>query len=272
MIALLMGIFVASLAGSLHCAGMCGALATVSCTGCRAARQGIAAIAVYHMARGSAYAMAGAIAGSVGGALDHGGELMGVQRLAGIIAGVAVIIAGTALLMKHGGFATQARAPRSVERLLAAGHRAAMSVSPIPRAASIGALSVLLPCGWLWAFLAVAAGTGTALIGALAMIAFWAGSVPILSIVGLGAGRVGSIARGHVGALMGVAMVAIGLHTTLVAGVRSDAIAAHAPSLLHTAQADDRAENAGGFAEAEARVQAARDELPACCRGEEQAP
>lgn len=266
MIALFVGVFLASLAGSLHCAGMCGALAATSCTGCRAAGQSAAALAMYHLTRGAAYAAAGAIAGALGGALDLGGELIGVQRLAGIGAGVAVMLTGVALVMRHGGFAAHASVPESVERLLAAGHRAAMRVSPVPRAAAIGALSVLLPCGWLWAFVAVAAGTGSALAGTLAMIAFWAGSVPILSVVGGGAGRVSAMARGRVGALMGVAMVAIGLQTTLVAGARSESVAAHLPSLLHGS-------TGGGDADdARARLRTAREQPPACCAESENEP
>jgi len=227
---LLAGIFVASLAGSVHCAGMCGAMATVSCAGCPRARQSVSAMSSYHFARGLAYAGAGALAGGIGGVVNLGGGLLGVQRLAGVVAGLAVVLGGIALLMRHGGFAAHARAPKCVERWLATGHRTALGVAPLPRAAIIGALSVLLPCGWLWAFLAVAAGMGSAAGGALAMIAFWAGSVPILSAVGLGAGRLSHLARGRVGALMGAAMVAIGLHTAWMAAGRSEAVASMARS------------------------------------------
>ncbi|MBE7450024.1 MAG: sulfite exporter TauE/SafE family protein [Kofleriaceae bacterium] len=42
------------------------------------------------------------------------------------------------------------------------------------RAALLGLLSAALPCGWLWAFVVVAAGTGSPVGGALVMTAFWA--------------------------------------------------------------------------------------------------
>lgn len=254
MTALLLGIFVASLAGSMHCAGMCGALATVSCAGCSRAQQQLGAIGAYHLARAATYALAGAICGSVGGALDLGGGLVGVHRLAGVVAGAAVVLAGVALLMRHGGFGNRARAPRAVERLLASGHRAAMGVAPLPRGAMIGALSVMLPCGWLWAFLAVAAGTGTWIGGALAMVAFWAGSVPVLSVVGVGAGRVGALARGRVAVLMGVAMIAIGMHSAWLAGARSEAVEARRVEVTR------------------ATLEQAANEVPACCLDEEPAP
>jgi sulfite exporter TauE/SafE len=56
---------------------------------------------------------------------------------------------------------------------------------PTARAALLGLLSAALPCGWLWAFVVVAAGTGSIVGGALVMATFWLGTVPMM--VGLGA-------------------------------------------------------------------------------------
>jgi sulfite exporter TauE/SafE len=52
---------------------------------------------------------------------------------------------------------------------------------PLPvRGLTIGLLTALLPCGWLYLFALLAAGTGGALSGAILMAAFWLGSVPAL--------------------------------------------------------------------------------------------
>ncbi|HRC54941.1 MAG TPA: sulfite exporter TauE/SafE family protein [Kofleriaceae bacterium] len=48
------------------------------------------------------------------------------------------------------------------------------------RALGLGLLNAVLPCGWLWAFVALAAGTGSALLGASTMLAFWLGTMPAL--------------------------------------------------------------------------------------------
>ena len=268
MTAVLLAIFIASLAGSLHCAGMCGALATVSCAGCPRAAVGAGAIACYHLSRGVAYALAGVAAGSVGAVLNLSGELVGIQRLAGILAGVAVILTGVALLMRYGGFASQARTPRWLSGALQSSHRAALRVRPWPRAMMIGALSVALPCGWLWAFLAVAAGMGSSLGGGLAMVAFWAGSVPILSAVGLGAGRLASMGRGSVAALMGVAMVVIGLHTVSVSVQRSERVALHGVEAIRAAHRMEHGADARQqpFSAARRSLDEATEEIPACCR------
>ena len=67
---------------------------------------------------------------------------------------------------------------------------------PVARALAIGSLTALLPCGWLYLFAATAAGTGGALSGAAVMAAFWAGTVPALALVGIGARRLaGPLAR-----------------------------------------------------------------------------
>jgi uncharacterized protein len=52
---------------------------------------------------------------------------------------------------------------------------------PLPaRGLITGLLTALLPCGWLYLFALLAAGTGSALHGAIVMLAFWLGSVPAL--------------------------------------------------------------------------------------------
>jgi hypothetical protein len=53
------------------------------------------------------------------------------------------------------------------------------------RALVLGLSSTLLPCGWLYAFAALAAGTGGALAGAWLMSAFWLGSLPVMLGVGV---------------------------------------------------------------------------------------
>ncbi len=49
------------------------------------------------------------------------------------------------------------------------------------RASAIGLLTAILPCGWLFAFVIVAAGTAQPLFGALVMAVFALGSVPALA-------------------------------------------------------------------------------------------
>jgi sulfite exporter TauE/SafE len=82
---------------------------------------------------------------------------------------------------------------------------------PVVRATVVGLLSGVLPCGWLWAFVVTAAGTGHALTGAAVMAAFWAGTVPALVAVGLGSQLVGGRLRRHVPAVTAVLLVVLGV-------------------------------------------------------------
>ena len=66
---------------------------------------------------------------------------------------------------------------------------------PVWRAAAIGLASALLPCGWLYAFVVLAAGTGSASGGAALMLAFWLGTVPALLGLGLSVGRLSATLR-----------------------------------------------------------------------------
>jgi sulfite exporter TauE/SafE len=75
-------------------------------------------------------------------------------------------------------------------------HRRAMNTPPLARATTIGLLTTLLPCGWLWAFVVTAAGTASAAWGAVAMAIFWAGTLPVMVTLGAGVqGAMGTLGR-----------------------------------------------------------------------------
>ena len=63
----------------------------------------------------------------------------------------------------------------------------------MPRALLLGLSTTLVPCGWLYAFVATAAGTGSVSSALGVMLAFWAGTLPAL--VGAGLGLAGLFAR-----------------------------------------------------------------------------
>ena len=189
MLPLIASVFVASLLGSLHCAGMCGAFVAfaVGMDDPDAARQRARLHAAYNAGRLVTYITLGAIAGMVGGALDLAGSMVGVSRVAAAVAGATLILfGGTHLLRALGVRIAPVRPPRFMQSALRNAHRAAMALPPVRRSVVIGLMTTLLPCGWLYAFVAVAAGTGTAAFGALTMAVFWLGTLPVLVAVGAG--------------------------------------------------------------------------------------
>jgi sulfite exporter TauE/SafE len=144
--------------------------------------------ALHHLGRLDGEAALGAIAGALGGAVDLAGRTVEVQRVAMIIAGAVVIGAGLVALATALGWprpwlarrgATHepgGRSPRAFDVAVGRLRR----VRPGRRAAMFGAVTALLPCGWLWAFVVTSAGTGHAATGALVMAVFWAGTLPLL--------------------------------------------------------------------------------------------
>jgi sulfite exporter TauE/SafE len=210
-------IFVASLLGSLHCVGMCGGfVAMVAGTGANEGGRAAAMIA-YQSTRGLTYVLLGALAGLLGAGIERGGALLGIQQIAGPLMGVALIVlairslasrrpSGESLIVLRGPAArvgVVAKARLALARSLRErGARAA---------AAAGLLTALLPCGWLWAYLLFAAGTGTPLAGAIAMLVFWLGTIPALLGVGLLAGQLSRRLGRHAPRVTAVLMLTLGL-------------------------------------------------------------
>lgn len=189
MIALLLAVTTASLLGSAHCAGMCGPLMLIATDVLQIGASARPPRWAYHLSRGLAYATLGAIAGGLGATLDVATARTGM-KVAGIIAAAAVAFFGMVAMMSAAGAARRRSwMPPILLQLHQEFGRLIARMPPLRRAFGMGLLSVMLPCGWLYAFVAVAAGTGSPVEGALVMAAFWVGTVPALVIVGLGARR-----------------------------------------------------------------------------------
>ena len=209
MTALFVTVLVASLTGSLHCAGMCGPFVAfaVGTEGSQAGR-----VAAYHGGRLCSYAGLGLLAGLVGSALDFGGTVVGIQRLAMVIAGAAMVLFGVVSLLRLAGARIgPARPPKFLREISGRVHRRLTGVAPLPRALAIGLASTLLPCGWLYAFVVTAAGSGSPWSGAAMMTAFWLGTLPVLTALGVLARRLAGPALRFVPALTAVALVLVGL-------------------------------------------------------------
>jgi sulfite exporter TauE/SafE len=254
-VATLAAVLAASLLGSLHCAGMCGALVAFA-VGDPAvtSRSGRAALhAAYHGGRLASYAVLGALCGLVGAAVDLGGSMVGLNRLAAVVAGAMMVAVGVVALLHWRGFRLKwPAAAGRLGRLVVLAQRAALGLRPFPRALVIGLLTALLPCGWLYAFAIVAAGTGSALWGGAVMAAFWAGTVPVLACVGVGVQTLSATLGRRVPLVTALVLVALGLVTIL----GRSAIDARAMDLPAAATSDDPA----------GQIETIRQTPPPCCR------
>ena len=193
---LALAVLAASLVGSPHCAGMCGPFVCFYAGADPSRATGRAHLA-YNAGRLVSYVALGALAGALGAGLDAAGRLAGAGRLAAVLAGALMVGWGLArLALLRGVRLLPSGAPAAQRRWLGGLLQAQRARPPVVRAAATGLLTTLLPCGWLYAFVVTAAGTGSAGQGALVMLVFWLGTLPMLVALGVGAQRLaGPLAR-----------------------------------------------------------------------------
>ena len=128
MTALFLAVLAASLLGSSHCAGMCGAFVLFAVATPDDApsvwRSRAMLNAAYNLGRLVTYSLLGAVAGLLGAGLDLGGSMVGVQRTAAVVAGAMMIGFGVvALLRTRGVKLSRVRVPGFIVRTVAAGHK-----------------------------------------------------------------------------------------------------------------------------------------------------
>lgn len=215
MIALLTSVFVASLLGSAHCAGMCGPLVVCSGGGRDATRrQRAGAMVAYQLGRLTIYCIIGALAGLLGRGISESGALFGLQRAAVWLAGSLLIGVGLLEVCRVRGYWTpRLQMPNRMVQLLATAHRKSMKLNPASRAATVGLMSGLMPCGWLYAFALSAAATARIDLAVLVMAVFWAGSVPMLALIALGSSAFFTRLMKRVPYATAIALIAAGLFT-----------------------------------------------------------
>jgi sulfite exporter TauE/SafE len=190
---------VAGLAGSLHCIGMCGPIlfSFSQVLEDAARRRGEPRpslqldFAWYHAGRIWTYGVLGLLAGWAGHGLRATSAHFGWQRPLAVALGVVVILSGLALLGVIPGLrflgapkGCEVGRPRGPSWLLAMLHAPGW----LPRLL-LGAAMGLLPCGLVYAMLAVAATLPSPAHAALGMVVFGLGTLPSLSAV-LVAGRI----------------------------------------------------------------------------------
>lgn len=188
----------ASLIGSLHCVGMCGPFAIMA-THPRSGNQGSSyrRVAGYHLGRLTTYILLGTLAGIAGALVNSAGHTMGMSQTAARVVGLLMVFFGMGRLismvqMRSRAVSHSSWLQRWTQSILAIGKRM-QPASPVNRAYVIGLITTWLPCGWLYLFALAASSTGSILGANALMLAFWIGTLPLLSIVAIGSE---SISRG----------------------------------------------------------------------------
>ncbi|MEN2977237.1 sulfite exporter TauE/SafE family protein [Tistrella bauzanensis] len=227
-----MGGLLLGLAGSLHCAGICGGIASATLLaaeprGTAGTRAG--ALMQIQLGRATTYTLAGGAVGAGSGALAGLLDLAGANQLLRVLAAANLLWVGAALAGIGAGprlFDGWARAIGRQTGQLTGQYR-----RPQGRGAggfAMGAIWGLMPCGMVYAALLTALLSGSTVGGALVMAGFALGTMPavagsaygIAALAGHGQGaghpRRGGLRAGHLRMGLGVAIAAIGAATLLI--------------------------------------------------------
>jgi len=204
--------FMAGLVGSVHCLGMCGGFA-IAAGSAGNFKRAVKQQAGYHAGKTTTYALLGAVAGTAGGLFS---TLMSSQQILALLAGGLLVVFGLGLL---GWLPILDRLVRGVSfapliRLL----RSFLPPSSTRTAFGLGLFNGLLPCGLVYAVVIAAAGTGSALRGALFMSVFGLGTVPALLALGLAGRAIAPAVIRRVSRAGGVLVIALGLLTMVRSG------------------------------------------------------
>jgi sulfite exporter TauE/SafE len=177
--------FIMGFLGSLHCAVMCGPLVLAVPVVNRTRAGILASRVVYHAGRIFTYSLLGAAFGLIGQTL----LLAGFQQWLSILAGVTMLAflllgsRGVKSPLWKGALWIKSRFNHHFQR------RSFISL------ATLGIVNGLLPCGLVYMAGTASSATGTPLHGALYMLCFGLGTVPMMLAISLGAARLLPVIR-----------------------------------------------------------------------------
>jgi sulfite exporter TauE/SafE/copper chaperone CopZ len=254
-------LFVTGVLTSVHCVAMCGGINLSQCLsgrdgGGNSATSEIASMRpafLYNAGRVASYTAVGGLAGALGSVVSLTGVMKGAIQMA---AGVFMVLMGLNMLGMFGFLrALTPRMPQSLVKWLDGRKK---GKGPL----IVGLLNGLMPCGPLQAMQLYAMGTGSPARGALAMLAFSLGTVPLM----FGLGVFGSMMSGKFAGRAvktGAALVMVMGVVMLNNGVTLSGLGSSAGPISASARSDaTRSEATQGGTLTSGVVQEVTSELP----------
>ena len=185
----------AGVLGSSHCLGMCGPFALTLGTSAGTSKANLLRQLSYSMGRIFTYASLGAIVGFGGQEITKqfsGDTIFYIPALLSVIAGVFLLYQG----LRGAGYLKRRMVTGSSAFCLAGS--SAKSILTVPGYLApflAGVMTGFLPCGLLYGMITLAASTGTLAYGALVMMVFGLGTVPMMVAAGWGGSLLGLATR-----------------------------------------------------------------------------
>lgn len=218
----LLPLLLVGLMGSVHCLAMCGGIVgALSTAGTRGpaplVRYKVSGNAVlvfkpalvndeiirvlsYNLGRLASYATAGALAGGIAAGLLRGADVLGwmlpLQQAAYVAVNLMLLALGLHLGQWWSGVARLEHLGQRAWRALRPLTARLLPVDSAGKALLLGALWGWLPCGMVYSALLSAMLAGDAVRGALCMLAFGAGTLPMLLAAGVSGARLRRLAAG----------------------------------------------------------------------------
>jgi sulfite exporter TauE/SafE len=204
------------LLGGVHCAAMCGAIATSLSFGQKAASpatQWMHALQP-NLGRVLGYTVAGALVGGFGHGLVAVAQRPELTIALRVGVGLLMIVVAVRLLDPTGRFNPLSTPANALWRRLQPLQRALLPADTLPKRIGIGLLWGWLPCGLSATLLATAWLQASALNGALTMLAFGLGTLPVMLPLTWSGARLGQrLQRGGLRNTAGVLVLLAGLVT-----------------------------------------------------------
>jgi uncharacterized protein len=198
---LLLATSVASMLGSLHCVAMCGPFAILASNSATNPNERIISnrLIAYHAGRLITYVLMGLIAGTFSSLLLASGVLKSVGLVVGGLL-IAMALARFWVLLFPDSvelFRSNGETPWHSGWVMKWSKGLARVRRWIPKdpvwlgPLGWGLTTTLLPCGWLYLFVLTAAAAPNLGMAVATMVAFWLGTLPLLSLSTLGWARMG---------------------------------------------------------------------------------
>jgi len=201
--------FVAGFLGSGHCLGMCGALVSGYFMNSGQHRSYLPYF-MYQVSRISVYTIVGVAAALLGVVLVSSGLFGKIQSVLQMIIGVVVIGLAFGIL---GWLPWQGSIRLLPMQLLRKGYARSKQKGPVAGAMLAGLLNGMMPCPLTFAMAVKATSAATVYEGGALMLAFGAGTLPMMLFVSVAFGKLSSNLRGLMYKSAALIMIVMGVNT-----------------------------------------------------------
>lgn len=204
--------FVTGFLGSAHCVGMCGGISGLFAVSASVTslRSQMPKAITYNLGRLLSYAILGALVALLGKTTV--GLIPKITAPVRLASGILIILVGLQLAFGWRILAPLESAGAKIWKRIAPAAKGLVPVETMTQALGLGLIWGWLPCGLVYSVLLLAATTTETASGALVMIAFGLGTLPVMLATGMSASKLAQFMSGkRLGA--GLLIILIGIAT-----------------------------------------------------------